>query len=133
MGFNHYMKKSIAKMFMLLASTVSVFSIVGCSHNTPPKFGLATKDITSPVEVATNKSGDVEVSFRLSDSKADELLKFAQKYSDAPQEEILVGSQALMKPGMHSEISISNGEIQVSYPASESDYAQAVAASLSKR
>ena len=118
---------------MLLAGMVSILCIVGCSHKALPKLVLATEDITSPVEVATNKSGAVEVSFLLSDSKADELLKFAQKYSDASQEEILVGSQALMKPGIDAEISISNREIQVSYPASESDYAQAVAASLSKK
>ena len=127
------MKPTMAKVFMVLASLVSVLCIFGCSQKAPPKFVLDTGDITSPVEIATNKSGAVEVSFRLSDSKADELLKFARKYSDAPQEEILVGSQALMQPGMHSQISISNRELQVSYPASESGYAHALAASLIKK
>lgn len=120
-------------MFMLLAGVASILCIVGCAKKAIPRFVLATEGITSPVEVATNKSGEVTVGFQLSATKADDLLKFAQKYSDAPQEEILVGAEPLMKPGIHSAISISNGQIQVTYPASESDYAQAVAVFLSKK
>jgi hypothetical protein len=127
------MNTFIVKIFALLASMTSVLCIVAFSQTTPPRFLLATGDITSPVEVTTNKTGSVELRFRLSDTKNDGLLKFARKYSSAPDEEILVGTNALMKPGMDSKISISNAVIRVSYAASESDYARAVATSLTKK
>ena len=134
------MKKSIPEVFLLFINVVCVLFIVGCGKKPasnvtagPPQFTLASEDIISSVKVVTNKVGTVEVWFKLSDTKSGELLKFSQKYSQEPQTEILVGSEAIMKPGSQSEISISNGEIRVSYPPAESGQAWAVAALLSKK
>jgi hypothetical protein len=134
------MKNSIRKMIVLAIGVASVSCIIGCSKRTKPDaagglphFALAPGDIVSSVEVVTNGAGQVEVQFRLSNAKADELLRFAEKTSRASVVEISVGSTAIMRPGMQSEIAISNGVVRVFSPSSDSSDVQAIGESLRRK
>ena len=139
-GVIHRMKNSIRNVIVLAIGVASVSCIIGCSKRTKPDtaadlphFALAPGDIVSSVEVVTNGAGQVEVQFRLSDAKADELLAWTKKTSRASVVEISVGSTAIMKPGMQSVMAISNGVVRVFSPSSDSSDVRAIGESLKRK
>jgi len=127
---------SIPKLIVLLG--IGVFCIIGSksakggTSDGMPHFALARADIVSPVEIVTNAAGKVEVQFKLSNAKADELRKFALKTSQAPEFEIVVGSAAIVKPGMQSMIALSNNVVRVFSTSSDSSDIRAIGESLRK-
>jgi hypothetical protein len=127
---------SIYKLIVLLG--VGVLCIIGSksARGGPsdgiPHFALARADIVSPVEIVTNAAGKVEVQFTLSKAKADELRKFSLKNAQAPETEIVVGSTAIMKPGMQSMIALSNSVVRVFSMSSDSSDVRAIGESLRK-
>jgi hypothetical protein len=129
---------SIFKLILLLGVGAGSLCIVGFksakggTSDGLPHFALARADIVSSVEIVTNGAGKVEVQFKLSNAKADELRKFSLKNSQAPELEIVVGSTAIMKPGMQSEIALSNGVVRVFSPSSDSRDVRAIGESLRK-
>lgn len=93
-----------------------------------PQITLAPEEIVLPVKISTNEHCITEV-FKLSDLKSDELRRFMMNHLDQ-QVGILVGSNFIVT--LYTS-PISNGEIVVDFPFSESDNARLLAGALGQK
>ena len=109
------------------ASTASTNATVTA---TLPQFKFAAGDLASPAKVATNRFGTFTVDLQLSGAKSDELRRFTQSHQDQQVEMVFEG-KVLSSPMIQGVIS--NGAVQESFAASESNQAWAVADLLNKK
>lgn len=124
-------------MKTILVSLIVAFLVVGCSKKrmanigvNVPQFAFTAKDMASPAEVFTNKSGATVVRFKLADAKAEALHAFTEKHLNQTVE-VVFGSKVIARPLIRSVIS--DGEIEESFASSASNQAQATANLLNQK